>query len=138
MNDLLIIIILSSFIIYYYKYCKKNIENFKSNVKEKCKKDTYNKLSDGTKTFFSNEMVSTAFDLNSKFNKVISNDDNAKVNLGNLNESVKSSTKKYNEHNELYNRFNNDLEGIYNELNRNLDNNKGLIDGRKMGVDSKF
>ena len=139
MNDILIIIILSSFIIYYYKYpFKKKIENFKSNAKEKCKKDTYNKLSDGTKTFFSNEMVSTAFDLNSQFNKVINNNNDTNVNLGILNKSVKSSTKKYNEHKDLYNRFNNDLEGIYNELNRNLDNNKSLIDGRKMGVDSKF
>ena len=138
MNDLLIIIILSSFIIYYYRHPPKKIENFKSNAKEKCKKDTYNQLSDGTKTFFSNEMVNTTFDLNSKFDKVINNNNDTNVNLDILNKTVKSSTKKFNDHKDLYNRFNNDLEGIYNELNRNLDNNKGLVDGRKMGVDSKF
>jgi hypothetical protein len=138
MNDLLILIILSSFIIYYYKYPFKKIESFKSNVKEKCIKDTYNKLSDGTKTFFSNEMINTKLDLDKQFDKVINNNTETNNNLGILNKTVKSSTKKFNHHNELYNRFNNDFVGIFGELNRTLDVNKSLIDGRKMGVDTKF
>ena len=139
MNDLLIIIILTSFIIYYYKYsCIKKIENFKPNVKEKCIKDTYNTLSDGTKTFFSNEMINTKLDLDKQFDKVTNNNNQTNQDLRILNSTIKSSTKKFNDHKELYNRFNNDLVGIYNELNRNLDNNKGVVDGRKMQVDSKF
>jgi len=138
MNDIIIIIILTSFIIYYYKNSYIKIENFKPYVKEKCVKDTYNNLSDGTKTFFSNEMINTKLDLNKQFDKVIDNNNQTDKDLRILNSTIKSSTKKFNEHKELYNRYNNDLVGIYNDLNRNLDNNKGLVDGRKMQVDNKF
>ena len=69
MNDIFIIVILVISILYYYKYRLKKIEHFKGNVKEKCIKDTYNKLSNGEKTLFSNEMIDTAFDLNKHFLK---------------------------------------------------------------------
>ena len=135
------VLFISSLLIlfYYYKYpLKKKIENFKLNEKEKCKKDTNNTLSDGTKTYFSNEMIDTIVDKNKQFEKVIDTNDETNGNLDILNKSVISSTKKYNQHKDLYTRYNNDLEGIFNELDRNLDKNKGLIDGRKMGVDAKF
>ena len=134
------VLLISSLLIlfYYYKYPYKEIENFKSNAKEKCKKDEYNTLSDGTTTHFSNEMIDTTVDKNKHFDKIINTNNDTNENLDILNKTVKSSTKKFNDHKDLYNRFNNDLEGIFNELSRNLDNNKGLVDGRKMGVDSKL
>jgi hypothetical protein len=143
MNDIFIVIIILISVLYYYKHRFKKIENFQSNnpmnnVKEKCHKNVYNKLSNGKKTFFSNEMIDTAFDLDRHFEKAINNNNESNDKLKILNSSVKSSTNSYNTHNDLYHKYNNNLESIFNELNRNMDVSKSLIDGKKMAVDSKF
>jgi len=121
---------------YYYKHRIKKKEYFKSDNNETCYKDISNILSDGNKTFFTNEMLNNKLDHKSQLEKIIHHNKNeTNDELSKLNNSIKSSTKKYNQHNNLNNKYKNDLIGVFNEINRNLDNSKSLIDARKMDVD---
>ena len=135
-----IFLFISLLILFYYnKHFIKKKEYFKSDSNESCIKDISNILSDGNKTFFTNEMLNNKLDHNSQLEKIIhENKNETNDELIKLSNTIKSSTKKYNQHKDLNNKYKNDLVGVFNEINRNLDNSKSLIDGRKMDVDSKL
>ena len=91
-----IFLFISLLILFYYnKHFIKKKEYFKSDSNESCIKDISNILSDGNKTFFTNEMLNNKLDHNSQLEKIIhENKNETNDELIKLSNTIKSSTKK--------------------------------------------
>ena len=107
---------------------------------EKCYKDVSNKMSNGNTVFFDNNLINTLYSTNS------SNIQHKKdieildviTKLNEYNGTKISSSKKWEDHNDLYTNLQTRGDEIFRDLHKNLDSSNVNIQLKKQLVDNQF
>ena len=129
-----ILLICSIILLFYYVYKPK--EHFL----EKCYKDISNKTSNGNTVFFDNNLINTLYSTNSsniQHKKDIEILD-VLPKLTEYNNSKISSSKKWEDHNDLFTNLKTRGDEIFRNLHKNLDDSNVNIQSKKQLVNNQF